>query len=93
MKFGYFCTRRPLERASKGPGPDLIKFGYFVQGRPLQRAWKGLGPDLSKFSNFCAQERKRQEEKGKERKGERKRGLVELMRYLQDKISPAAGLD
>ena len=43
----------PLQRASKGPGPDLASFCYCCMKRFLQTASKGPGPNGAKFGYFC----------------------------------------
>ena len=41
----------PLQRASKGPGPDLANFGYFRIKRSFTKSLSG--PYLANFGYFC----------------------------------------
>ena len=36
----------PLERASKGPGPDLANLGAFCIKRPFTKSLEGPGPEI-----------------------------------------------
>ena len=41
--FAIFALGGPLQRASKGPGPDLAKFGYFCIKRSFTESLEGPG--------------------------------------------------